>query len=243
MSRENQKQKEGTSIMEEKLRIAREREQKRQLVQKREEYDQNIENMADKYLKSLQDYGPDHYRTQMLLNMLNLLAPLKELVDLMFDVKDSFDIIEQSFGLFDDIFKFIEGIQTRSIAAKRGFFQRLKNRVRARRFINSLKTRFNSIFDITRSLTSMSMGLQKSLTKLSHQMAGAAEKQRVKAAKSAAKQGKKPLPGKQSAGYFINETADKIIQKRIQEQNITVDTGTGKPYSGDSDPSDIDDIT
>ncbi len=243
MSREKQKQNEKPkTLMERHLEMAEKKEKQRQLVQKRDEYNQNIDNMADKYLKALQDYGPDHYRTQILLNMLNLLAPLQELVDLMFDVKDSFEILEESFSLFDDVFLFIEEIQEKSISGKRGAFQRFKDRRRTRKFIGGLKARLKSIFDISKGMTKMSMSLQKSLVKLSYQMSATAEKQKTTSAKNAAKQGKKPLPGKQSAGYFINETADKIIQRRKEAQKIDVDTGTGKPYSGDGDPSDIDDI-
>jgi|AGTN01.1.fsa_nt_gi hypothetical protein len=234
--KEEFKQKEKESPMQANIRKA-------ELAQKKRDADKSISDLIDRYIEADEKYGPDNFRTQMLGAFVDLVVPLKDIADVMTEMREAMGTLDDTLHLIDDTMNFMYDLMTIESGRRYTFMTRLKNRRKFKKFVKNNNSRLGAIKDSVRAMTDVSAGMRAAISGLGAWIKKDTARQKKKLDKMRAKEREKGR-GEGGTGSFLSEGAQKLVEERRKALGGSSSSATTKPSApkGGDNPADVSDI-
>lgn len=199
------------------------REKEKAIKAKKKDLDKKILELEANTLKYAEKYGPEDYRTQLMVQLLDVSYSMKEQNDMIQSVDTSMGFIVESMSLLDDSLSYQSDLMAESNAVKYGFFAKLKQKRMVKKTLLNIQNRMQVYSDRIVAVQKMGTVITESLRK-------GVESMQRKMAKNNAKAQKKK---KQETSTFTSNTektrAQKFIEERMNGGNATQNPSAPTP--------------
>ena len=133
--------------------------------------------LFEKAMENLEKYGPDDYRTQMMMDFLYICDEIKEVIYTVDSVQTMFLFMDEAMVTFDSALKLNNEILSGSLQTKYGPFARMKQRRKLRKAARNNKNRIKNmiiqiegLFQMTQDMSvSVRNAMQKIRARLNYQ--------------------------------------------------------------------------
>lgn len=210
--------------------------------------DQNCTVVATQAAEFAKEYGFDDYRTEMMIEFLDMLIEINENMKLFSATSSVMSMIGDVINLVDEIMDFNSGVLQNSVKKKYGFFARLREKRRVRRAMQNNRNRMIAMYDMILMQQQMAQDMTDSLSEAAAEMRMRREKIKKKRAALAEKRRKK---GHNPVVAGSRNAAEKMVQNILNKSvadggDTSATPGTpgtpGAPVSGDGSSKDMPDI-
>ena len=156
------------------------REQERDYKNCRDNYDQKTKALFFKAQESLNEYGQNDFRTQLLFDFLYMVDEMNESIKLLESTQAVFQVVGSAIGTIDSIMNLNMSIVTNSLGVNYGFFERLKRKRTIKKAMRNNINRMNAMITQIQLMTEMGEKLSESMSKSFRKMKVRMEKSRIK---------------------------------------------------------------
>lgn len=173
-----------------------------------ENMDAKMQQLAQKAIEFLEQYGEEDYRYQMMVTFLDVSFQMKDAIALIDAVDIATEYLEEAIHFMDDSLSYQDQFNKQLMAKQYGFFARWKRRREMRKAMKYNRYRLDTMIktmlgrvELAQDITDM---MRTGFEGMRYSMAKTEARRRKKEAKRAAKSGT-PLPTQERALRYINE--------------------------------------
>ena len=164
--------------------------------------------LAEQAAQFAMDYGYDDFRTEMMMEFLDMLIEINESMKLFSATSSVMATITEAIGMVDDVMNFNREALTSTTKTKYGFFRRLREKRRLKKAMRNNQARMMAMYDTILAQQEMATGMTESLGRAAASMRERREKLKAKRAKRNEKLAKR---GKTSIRFSDGSAAARMV--------------------------------
>ncbi len=210
----------------------------REKEQRQRAFDEKLTQLAEKTVDVILERGQEDYLAEIMKTFLDVAVEMKTVVEMVQSVNIATSCIYEAIGFLDSAMNFEQGLQAESLAKKYGFFQRIKQKLTARKALRNNMNRMTAVVDNIMGQLKMAQGTVGMLQKMSDRMKVMMGKTTAKSKKLASVNG--------ASGASTHSSADKLIASIMAKRGLATETvattGSDDGASSSSSNTDISDI-
>ncbi len=232
--------KERDTVLMDTQQLAKER-QEEIFNRNKNKLEDRTRTLFDKAMENLEKYGPEDYRTQMMMDFLYVCDEIKEVIYTIDSVQTMFLFMDEAMCTFDSVLKLNNEILVNSLSSNYGFLARIKQKRRMKKAIRNNNNRVKSMIMQIEGLFQMTQDMSVSVRGAMERIRGRLSYQRTRMEKLKSK-------GKVSAAVSTENSSVEVFNKYAKQYNVDVtNIGAGndstdsapKPAGSGDDISDI----
>lgn len=211
----------------------------RKLAENKKAFKQRIKSLEENMYQFAEKYGPEDYRTQLLMQFHDVVLDMDETMDLIQSVTVASEVIFDAINFFDEAFVIQNELFDTSLQTKYGLISRIKNFFKTRKVMRNISNRMSMMCSRIASIQGMSqtmvVSLRKSTEKMQVKLAKQNAKMEQKRAKASGKKG-------ETAAAPVESRSAQMVRDYLKDHGQASQaptSETARKPSGDGDFGDI----